>query len=118
MITIDKNMNGKKILIQKRDAIKVQLAENPTTGYLWKINSLDENQIKLTENDFEISGEAIGAGGLRTFYLEVISEGISELQITLGNPWENDVIDTFNVTIESESKDNTSLTSSPPMKPS
>jgi inhibitor of cysteine peptidase len=101
MITIDKTLNGKKILTQKGDVIKVQLAENPTTGYLWKINSLDDKHLNYTEKEYEISGEAVGAGGMKTFHLEVINEGISELHIALGNPWENDTVETFNVTIES-----------------
>jgi predicted secreted protein len=101
MITLDNSFNGKKILTQKGNRIKVQLAENATTGYLWKINSLDEKHLHFTEKEYEISGEAVGAGGMRTFYIEVINKGISELLITLGNPWENDTIDTFRVTIES-----------------
>ena len=100
MITIDKSFNGKKIITQKGDVIKVQLAENATTGYLWKINSLDEKHLNSAEKEYEISGEGVGAGGMRTFYIEVINKGISELHFTLGNPWENDTIETFNVTIE------------------
>jgi len=101
MITIDKTQNGKKIVTQKGDVIKVQLAENATTGYLWKINSLDDKHLNSAKKEYEISGEAVGAGGMRTFYIEVINKGLSELHIALGNPWENDTVDTFNVTIES-----------------
>ena len=101
MITIDKTLNGKKILTQKGDVIKVQLAENPTTGYLWKINSLDDKHLNFKEEEYEISGEAVGAGGMKTFYLEVINKDISKLYFALGKPWENDTVDTFNVTIES-----------------
>lgn len=101
MIAIDKTFNGKKIPAKKGDVVKVQLAENPTTGYLWKIKSLDAKHLHLAENEYEISGNAVGAGGMRTFNLEIINKGISELHITLGNPWENDTVDTFTVTIES-----------------
>jgi len=101
MITIDKTLNEKKIQVKKGDVIKLQLAENPTTGYLWKINSIDGNHLNNTENKYETSSEAIGASGMKSFYFEVITEGTSELQIALGNPWENDTVDTFKVTIES-----------------
>jgi len=101
MITIDKTLNGKKILAQKGDVIKVQLVENPTTGYMWKINSLDEKHLKYTEKEYEISGEAVGAGGLKTFSIEVINKGTSKLSFALGNSWENDAVEAFNVTIES-----------------
>jgi inhibitor of cysteine peptidase len=100
MITVDKTINGKKILTQKGDVIKMQLAENPTTGYLWKITSLDDKHLNCTEK-YEISGEAVGAGGMKTFYIEVLNKGVSELRIALGRPWENEAVDTFKVTIES-----------------
>jgi inhibitor of cysteine peptidase len=101
MITIDKTLNGKKIQANKGDTIKVQLAENPTTGYLWRINSFNDKHINIKENKYEVASEAIGAGGMKTFYFEVINVGLSELNLTHGKPWENEVIDTFNLTIES-----------------
>ena len=101
MITIDKTDNGKKIVTKKGDVIQVQLAENQTTGNLWQINLIDDKHLKSTEKEYEMSGEAIGAGGMKTFYLEVIKEGISELHISLSKPWENEPVDTFKVTIES-----------------
>ena len=101
MITIDKTHHGKKIVTKKGDVIKVQLAENQTTGYLWKINLMDDKHLKSTEKEYEISGDAIGAGGMKTFYLEVIKAGISELHIALAKPWENEPVDTFSVTIDS-----------------
>lgn len=101
MITIDKTHHGKKIVTKKGDVIKVQLAENQTTGYLWQINLIDDKHLKSTEKDYEMSGEAVGAGGMKTFYIEVIKEGISELHIALAKPWENEPVDIFRVTIES-----------------
>jgi|AntDeeMinimDraft_5_1070356.scaffolds.fasta_scaffold45866_2 inhibitor of cysteine peptidase len=101
MTIIDKSFHGKKIVAQKGDIIHVQLAENPTTGYLWKIKSHDDKHLHFIKKENEISGSEIGAGGMNTFYLEVISEGTSDLHLTHGNSWENDAIDTFNVSIES-----------------
>jgi predicted secreted protein len=101
MITIDITHHGKKIVTKKGDVIQVQLAENQTTGYLWKIILMDDKHLKSAEKEYEISGEAIGAGGMKTYYFEVIKEGLSELHIALAKPWENKPVDTFNVTIES-----------------
>jgi predicted secreted protein len=61
----------------------------------------DDKHLKSTEKEYEISGEAIGAGGMKTFYFEVIKEGLSELHIALAKPWKNEPVDTFSVTIES-----------------
>lgn len=101
MITIDKTHHGKKIVTKKGDTIKVQLAENPTTGYQWEINLMDDKHLKSTQKEYDMSGEAFGAGGMKTFYLEVINEGTSVLHTSLAKPWENEPVDTFSVTIES-----------------
>ena len=101
MITIDKTHHGKKIVTKKGDVIQVQLAENQTTGYLWKIILMDDKHLKSMEKEYEISGEAVGAGGMKTFYLEVIKKGLSELHIALAKTWEKEPVDTFSVTIES-----------------
>ena len=101
MITIDKTHHGKKIVTKKGDVIQVQLTENQTTGYLWKIILMEDKHLKSTEKEYEMSGAAIGVGGMKTFYFEVIKEGLSELHIALAKPWENKPVDTFSVTIES-----------------
>jgi len=101
MITIDRTQQGKKIVTKKGDVIKVQLAENQTTGYQWQINLMDDKHLKSTKKDYEMSGEAIGAGGMKTFYFEVLKKGISEMHIALAKPWENEPVDNFSVTIES-----------------
>lgn len=101
MTTIDKTFNGKKVQAQKGDVIEVKLAENSTSGYLWKIKSLDEKHLNYIEEKNEISNEAPGAGGVRIFSIKVIEKGVTELQFSLGNQWENDTVETFKVTIDS-----------------
>lgn len=101
MISIDKSLNGQKITTKNGDILKVQLAENPTTGCLWKINSHDKKHIKFTKDEFQISEQSIGAGGMKTFLFKVKNEGTSKLELTFGNPWEKDTIETFEITIES-----------------
>lgn len=101
MTTIDKTFNGKKIQAKKGDVVQIELAENSTSGYLWKISSLNTQHLDNTNDNNQRSGNAPGAGGLRTFKIKVLKEGTSELQIKLGNQWENDTVDTFSLTIES-----------------
>ncbi len=101
MITIDKTFNGKTVEGKKGDVIKVQLTENPTTGYLWDIKFLNDKHLHLTEKHYETTGNTIGSGGTKDIYLEIIAKGSSELQLTLRNPWEHDTVDTFQITIES-----------------
>ncbi|MEC5164832.1 putative secreted protein [Flavobacterium sp. PL11] len=101
MAIIDKSFSGKKIVAHKGDVIQIDLAENATTGYVWKIKSIDDKQLQVKKNENTLAGSGIGGGGMHTFYIDVISEGTSELHIALGNPWENDTEETFSITIES-----------------
>jgi inhibitor of cysteine peptidase len=47
------------------ETIEIDLPENPTTGFLWYIEGADGSA--LVTSDFELGGEAVGAGGTRTF---------------------------------------------------
>ena len=38
---------------------------------------------------------------MKTFLFKVKNEGTSKLELTLGNPWEKDTIETFEITIDS-----------------
>jgi len=101
VIVINKTFSGKEIKSKKGEVIEVQLEENPTTGYIWKIQSINDKHLHLIEDKFEKADNGVGSGGIKTFRLENISEGSSELQIVLSNSWENDPVETFKVTIES-----------------
>lgn len=101
MITIDKTFDGKKVNATKDDMIEVQLAENPTTGNLWKIESFDDELLEYNHEDFKLASNASGSGGMKFYYFKVIRNGVGELCINLGNPWEEDIVDSFTVTIES-----------------
>ena len=54
MITVYKTHRGKKIMAKKGDEIQVQLAENQTTGYQWKITVIDDKHLKSAEKEYEL----------------------------------------------------------------
>lgn len=101
MTQLNKSDNGSNINTQIGEIIEIKLEENPTTGYIWKIVSFDEEQLINLDNTFAIVNNAIGSAGVRTYFFEVINNGNSIINLSLGNPWEQDSIDTFLVTIKS-----------------
>ncbi len=101
MITVGKTLHGRKILAGKGERIEVRLEENGTTGYRWEIKAMDDQRLKYVKEDYTLSGEAPGAGGMKSFYFEVVGEGVSTLTLSLVNTWEKDLADTFQLTIES-----------------
>ncbi len=99
MILIDKTFKGKDVFAQKGDVIEIQLEENPTTGYVWAIKSINDKHLNFLEKKFRKSVEAVGAGGVVSFFVEVIGEGISELHFSFGRPWKQEKEDSFHVII-------------------
>lgn len=101
MEKITKAENGTRIHLKMGDRFGIELDENPTTGYMWKIKSFDENQLKPIKEDLMNLGEGIGAGGKKVFEFEVIGKGSTKVEILLSNSWTDDVAETFHITVES-----------------
>ncbi len=101
MIQLDQSDNGKTIKAKKGDVLELHLAENPTTGYRWVINSADESLMKVSEKEQHAASDAIGSGGMKIFKIEIIAEGKASLTLSHENTWEKDATETFSVNIES-----------------
>jgi predicted secreted protein len=72
------------------DEVNVQLAENPSTGWTWRLQS-PLNGILHSEDDRFIRSTSpgtglIGAGGTRIFSFAAIAEGTVELEYALAGP--------------------------------
>jgi inhibitor of cysteine peptidase len=74
------------------EPVVIRLAENPTTGYLWNIDQLDENVLSVEGSEFSQSpgGGLVGAGGIRTIRLRPKGPGVTQLSLTNKRPWEGD----------------------------
>jgi len=78
--------NGALVQVSRGAKVTIELNENPTTGYRWKISSIDEVFL-LPEGDAFLSGDpkSPGAGGLR-------AKGAGSTALTLINKraWQSD----------------------------
>lgn len=76
------------------DEWSISLNENPSTGYLWNLETIGSERAEITDyytaavNDAEI----VGAPGIRTWTIKAISTGMLELHFTYSRPWEKDNI--------------------------
>ncbi len=80
------------------DYLSVELAENPTTGYVW-ISSLSPEGFLVPASDAYIPDEAaeniVGAGGRHVWEYFADAQGEAELRFTLERSWETSAIDEF-----------------------
>ena len=83
------------------DKIRLQLEENPTTGYSW---SMEEPGpfLSVIKNDYALlQGTGIGGGGRRTIELNVEQSGSGSLQLKNWQRWSGDIYQAFQLNIQS-----------------
>ena len=84
------SMNKGSIKVQRGDDVEIKLAENPSTGYMWKRTSdLCMNVVAKVSSTFESNDNpngAVGVGGMRIFRYHAITKGMCTMQYDLVPP--------------------------------
>lgn len=104
-LTITQADRGKTFTVRRGDAIIINLAENPTTGYEWALDKIDSQAIELENSEFSFPKNAgIGGGGERIFTFKAKATGIARLQLKEWRPWSGDrsIAQRFDVTFQIE----------------
>ena len=78
---------GRAVHLGRGDPVTVRLAENPTTGYRWQIDSADG--LEVVNDQFEPGG-AVGAAGVRVLQFRCPNVGEYELRLKNRREWEGD----------------------------
>ena len=86
---------GSRIELAVGQALVVELASNPTTGYGWQWSSVDATVLKpVGEPEFvqaAASQGLVGAGGTEVLRFEAAGPGTTTLELSYARPWEQDV---------------------------
>jgi len=101
-ITLTEADNGKVIDVSQGDTITIQLPENPTTGFRWAVDKLDDQVVAMGQDDYAAAtGGGIGGGGTHRFTLKAARSGTAQLRLKLWREWEGDasIRNRFDVTI-------------------
>jgi inhibitor of cysteine peptidase len=92
-VVIGENSNGEQVEILLGGTLVAILDSNPSTGYIWEIEEVDENMLRqIGDIEFRSSiqdNPPPGTGGTSTIRFEAISEGESELRLIHHRPWED-----------------------------
>jgi inhibitor of cysteine peptidase len=97
--------NGKIFEVQQGETIVIHLQENPTTGYRWAIDKVDNKILTLQSTDYsQTPGGGIGGSGERRLTFKVMQPGATDLQLKLWQEWEGEksVTERFSVTIQAQ----------------
>lgn len=101
LTSLSESDNGKTVELRVADKLDVTLTENPSTGFTWEIDTIDQTIIKQSGDSEFTPGTGIGASGKRTFHFEAIATGQSDLKLVYHRPFDttSPPNSTFEVTI-------------------
>jgi inhibitor of cysteine peptidase len=99
MLVIDQTQNNATAEVHVGDSFRVQLSENPTTGYRWHLQSGATPALRLLEDSFAASQGGPGGGGLRYWTFAADKSGPVGLRIDLKPSWQPQSVETFTATI-------------------
>jgi len=75
--------------LREGERLEVTLSGNPTTGYSWELDSVDESILRsLGKPRYAASSGATGSGGEFIFAFEAKAPGKTELRLVYCRPWE------------------------------
>ncbi len=101
--TILQRDQGNTFEVSLSEKISIQLAENPTTGYRWQLDKMDDHVLTLQSSDFAATAEnSTGSAGKRIFTFIAQSSGIVTIHLQLMREWmsPDEAIEHFEVTIK------------------
>lgn len=83
--------SGSTIELAVGESFLVDLAGNPSTGFAWLIEDLDETMIVLKDQEFgEQANGAVGAGGRFVFEFEATGAGETDIELRYRRSWEEE----------------------------
>ncbi|NVM20962.1 MAG: protease inhibitor I42 family protein [Desulfobacterales bacterium] len=84
--------NAKEFRLGLGEEFRVQLPENPTTGFLWTVLETSSPNIELERKEFSPPQDSgiVGAGGIRVLIFKATKPGRAALHLGLKRPWEKD----------------------------
>jgi inhibitor of cysteine peptidase len=97
----DKEAGG-SVEVAKGGTLEITLEGNPTTGYTWEVESVDDKILKQDgEPEFKAESDAVGAGGMVTLKFKAEEAGETDLKLVYHRPWEEgeDPAETFEVSV-------------------
>ncbi len=87
------------------DTVEIALEENPTTGYVWRVNNDGFPVLNLESQAYQpraASKNLAGSGGTIIYTFKAAKPGEAKVKLTRARPWENKPIDSaeFDITVQ------------------
>jgi inhibitor of cysteine peptidase len=103
-LTLTEAQSGDTFTVRVGDPIVITLPENPSTGFRWSTDSLDETVLALDGHDYQPGGPGVGSGGTVVWRLHGKKEGRTRLALKKVRSWEADNAPTGHFAVSLEIK--------------
>lgn len=104
MKTFSRSDQGTVPVLTPGESFAVRLDENPTTGYIWEVETLTAGVLELEREEFvqePTDPEVVGRGGTKVFVFKTRDSGTGELALRHHRPWlKGDPLDRFVLKVE------------------
>ncbi len=93
---------GKNFTLKMGDSLTIVLESNPSTGYAWSVNSVDNPILSLNSEPVIKSGSSqLGAPGKTTMTFTTVHTGSQALTLLYQRPFEKDTqpLKTFSINV-------------------
>ena len=91
-LTLGEPQAGSQAVLQAGDMLQVNLEGNPSTGYMWSVESLDAAVLKVVgEPEFHPASSALGASGTVMYRFKAVGTGQTTLKLIYSRPFEKGV---------------------------
>lgn len=101
-IKLDVSDAGHRVELKKGQRLEISLEANPTTGYEWEVEKLDEQILRpVGEPEFKPQSDLMGAPGVQTLHFQAVSAGQTTLRLMYHRRWEKGVepLQTYSVEV-------------------
>ena len=99
MLVLDHSHDNRAAEVALGDSFQIRLSENPTTGYRWNLQPIDNPAVRVVEDGFERPHTAYGSGGIRIWTFAAEHPAVVRLHMALKRSWQPEPVQTFDVTV-------------------
>jgi len=99
---INADDNGSSLSMKQGETLEISINGNPTTGYNWEIDSVDQNILQSAgDPDYKSDSAMVGSGGTYKFKFTAVSAGTTTLKLKYWRTFEPDTppVETFEVKV-------------------
>ncbi len=106
-VRLSSSNNGGQVTLGANDMLVVQLRSNPSTGYRWDVQNLNNGIVTQVKEDADFAemktAQLLGASTVQTLRFQGVSKGSTTLTLVYHRAWEKEspALETYSIQIKS-----------------